>query len=122
MATHKELEQVVCVLRSGLRKKIVLQVPITNRAVQQTLKSLEKRDFIKVLETAKGQCKLIISSITSEIILANCTVKSKNILTFASKVLPSITGVLIISTPKGVMTHEQAHEKNLGGRVILAVY
>src|SRR3989344_8732912 len=31
-------------------------------------------------------------------------------------------GILIISTPKGMMTHKQAREQNLGGRLIAYCY
>ncbi len=31
-------------------------------------------------------------------------------------------GVLVVSTSKGIMTHEEAKEKNLGGRLLAFVY
>jgi len=31
-------------------------------------------------------------------------------------------GLLIISTPKGVMTHEEAKKQKIGGRLIAYVY
>ncbi len=38
---------------------------------------------------------------------------------FEQRFLPSKdTGILIVSTPQGVMTHTQAKEKNTGGRLI----
>ena len=38
---------------------------------------------------------------------------------FEQRFLPSKdTGILIVSTPQGVMTHAQAKEKNTGGRLI----
>jgi small subunit ribosomal protein S8 len=42
---------------------------------------------------------------------------------FEKRFLPAKgVGVLIISTIKGLMTHEQAKEKNLGGRLIAFCY
>ena len=42
---------------------------------------------------------------------------------FEQRFLPSKdTGILIVSTPAGVMTHTQAKEKNTGGRLIAYAY
>lgn len=42
---------------------------------------------------------------------------------FEQRFLPSKdTGILIVSTPQGVMTHAQAKEKNTGGRLIAYAY
>jgi len=42
---------------------------------------------------------------------------------FEQRFLPSKdTGILIVSTPQGVMTHVQAKEKNTGGRLLAYAY
>lgn len=39
------------------------------------------------------------------------------------KFLPSRdVGILVISTPKGVLSHKEAEEKNVGGRLLAFVY
>lgn len=50
-------------------------------------------------------------------------VKWREIEMWERKYLPSYTmGLLIISTPKGVMTHEEAKKQKIGGRLIAYVY
>jgi small subunit ribosomal protein S8 len=51
------------------------------------------------------------------------SVKVKGIEKYEKRFLPSRDmGTLILSTPKGVMTHENAKQQNLGGRVLAYVY
>lgn len=51
------------------------------------------------------------------------SVKSKGFEKFEKRFLPAKGfGILIVSTPKGIMTHEEAKEKNLGGRLLAYVY
>jgi len=50
-------------------------------------------------------------------------VKWREIEMWERRYLPSYTmGLLIISTPKGVMTHEEAKKQKIGGRLIAYVY
>ena len=50
-------------------------------------------------------------------------VKYREIEKWEQKYLPSWTmGLLIISTPKGVMTNEEAKKQKIGGRLIAYVY
>ena len=51
------------------------------------------------------------------------SVKVKGIEKYEKRFLPSRDmGTLILSTPKGVMTHDNAKLQNLGGRVLAYVY
>ena len=51
------------------------------------------------------------------------SVKVSSIEKYEKRFLPSRNlGTLIISTPKGVLPHEDAREQNLGGRVLAYVY
>jgi len=51
------------------------------------------------------------------------SVKVKGIEKYEKRFLPSRDmGTLILSTPKGVMTHDNAKQQNLGGRVLAYVY
>jgi small subunit ribosomal protein S8 len=50
-------------------------------------------------------------------------VKLDELENWEKKFLPSRdVGILIISTPKGVMSHKEAREKHLGGRLLAFVY
>jgi len=51
------------------------------------------------------------------------SVKIKNFEKWEKRFLPGRNlGILILSTSKGVMTHEAAEENNIGGRVLAYVY
>jgi small subunit ribosomal protein S8 len=51
------------------------------------------------------------------------SVKVKGIEKYEKRFLPSRDlGLMILSTPKGIMTHMEAMEQNLGGRVLAYVY
>ena len=51
------------------------------------------------------------------------SVKVKGIEKYEKRFLPSRDlGTMILSTPKGIMTHMEAREQNLGGRVLAYVY
>lgn len=50
-------------------------------------------------------------------------VKNKNFEKYEKKFLPAKDfGFLIVSTPQGIMTHTEAKQKSLGGRVIAYFY
>jgi small subunit ribosomal protein S8 len=51
------------------------------------------------------------------------SVKVRGIEKYEKRFLPSRDlGLMILSTPKGIMTHMEAMEQNLGGRVLAYVY
>ena len=51
------------------------------------------------------------------------SVKKDNFEKFEKRFLPAEDfGLLIVSTPKGIMTHYEAKEKKLGGKLICFVY
>ena len=41
---------------------------------------------------------------------------------YVLEIMPTITGVLLISTNRGIMTHHTAYERKLGGKIIGCVY
>ena len=50
-------------------------------------------------------------------------VKRNNFEKFEKRYLPARdVGLIVVSTPKGVMTHGQAKEKGLGGRLVAFMY
>jgi small subunit ribosomal protein S8 len=51
------------------------------------------------------------------------SVKVKGIEKYEKRFLPSRDlGTLLLSTPKGVITHQEAREQNTGGRVLAYIY
>jgi small subunit ribosomal protein S8 len=57
------------------------------------------------------------------VVTPNFTVKNDNFEMFEKRYLPAKDfGVLIITTNKGIMTHKQAKESKLGGKLIAYAY
>jgi small subunit ribosomal protein S8 len=50
-------------------------------------------------------------------------VKAKDFTKWESRYLPAVgVGILVVSTPKGVLSHAEAQGKNVGGRLLGFVY
>ena len=88
------------------------------RAPNEVLKELKNvrssRDFKKIEFDKLSKCGAI---------KPRYTVKTNEIEEFIGRYLPSKNmGILIVSTSEGLMTHQTALEKNLGGNVIAYFY
>lgn len=76
-----------------------------------------------IVKTVNGKLKI------NEEIQAICAtkpvpIKKKQTLKFLKStcILPSITGHLLMSTEKGIMTHHKVIEENLGGTLFAVIY
>lgn len=120
MAINEDIARFATVLQAGLKNKVKVKTIIKNNTVKQIVKILESRNILQ----AKVNMNTYELTVTASEIhtMNNEIVKAKNILNIARAVLPSISGVLIVSTSQGVMEHELAHQKNLGGRLLLGAY
>lgn len=123
MTAGQEIEAVVKTLSKGLKTGLAAKIKVTFSAVEQLIKVLEDKQCVKVLNISKREYTLEVSKFLKNIAtVKNETVKVKNIYKYASKVLPSITGTLILSTPKGIMAHDEAFNNKQGGRIIVIAY
>lgn len=86
------------------------------------IKALEEKDYIKIQTISKREYTVQNKALTNIAVVNNETVKVKNIHKYARKVVPRITGTVILSTPKGIMAHDEAFDKKIGGRVFVIVY
>ncbi|MFH1316099.1 MAG: 30S ribosomal protein S8 [Candidatus Woesearchaeota archaeon] len=112
----------------NLVKKEVKTFP-SSKLIKNVLILLKDNLFIgdtKEFEDDKGNYIIInlIGRINKiKAIKPRFTVKSKEFEKYEKRYLPSKDfGIIIVSTSKGLMTHKQAIEKNLGGRLIAFCY
>jgi len=111
-----------------VRKKYVVVYPASKLAIN-VLKVLQKHGYIgeiEVIEDGRG------NKIRVELIgrINNCgavrpryPVKKDEILSFAKRYLPARdVGLLVISTSKGIKTHEECINEGLGGVLLAYVY
>ncbi len=102
--------------------------PISN-VIKKVLELMYKRKYIgqvKYIEDNKGgqiQIKLIGKINKCGVIKPRYPVKLNDYEKFEKRYLPAKDfGFLIVSTSNGIMTHFEAKEKKLGGRLLAYVY
>ena len=85
------------------------------------LNIVNEEGFFEV-KTIKTKTVIKSTTIATEIsAVQRKKIKQKQLLQYAAKNIPSISGILIISTSAGIMTHIEAANKRIGGQVIARV-
>jgi small subunit ribosomal protein S8 len=80
-------------------------------------------EFIDDGRTGKFRLELLGRINKCGVIKPRQPVKVKKFESMEKQYLPSVNfGLLIVSTPKGVMTHNEAKRRNLGGRLLAFAY
>ena len=104
-------------------------VGIASNLLKNALKILKENKYIKnfeVIDDGKaGLIKVYLNGNINKccVIKPRFSVIRKEFEKFEKRYLPAKDlGLIIISTSKGLMTHTQAKEKKLGGRLIAYVY
>lgn len=101
----------------------------SSKIIREVLKIMQEQGYIKgfqEIEDAKG--KMVKVELWGKI--NNCSVikprfsvRKGDYEKFEKRYLPATGfGFIIVSTSKGIMTHEEAEKKGLGGRLISYVY
>lgn len=104
-------------------------VGISSKTIKEVLKILKDNKYLgdfKVIDDGKGG-KIIVNLIGKinkvGVIKPRFSVKIKDYEKFEKRFLPAHDfGLLVVSTPKGIMTHYDAKEKKLGGKLIGFIY
>ncbi len=109
------------------RKEIV--VGNNSRFIRQVLSILNENNYLgeyKEVEDGKGKMLAInlVGAINKiGVIKPRFNVKKDNYEKFEKRYLPAKDfGVMIVSTSRGLMTHVQAKEQGLGGRLVCYCY
>ncbi|MFB6245237.1 MAG: 30S ribosomal protein S8 [Candidatus Nanohaloarchaea archaeon] len=101
--------------------------PATN-LIKNVLIELQDKEYIGVFELVEdgrgGEFKVDVDSINQiEPVKPNFFVGADEFTKWEKRFLPAKDfGHLIVTTPKGVMTHDEAKEKNVGGKLLGYVY
>ncbi len=109
-------------------KKECIICPASN-LVGRVLRLIQSRGYIGEIEfiddgrQGKFRVQLFGRINDCKAVKPRFSVKVKGIEKYEKRFLPSREiGTLILSTPKGVMTHEDARRQNTGGRVLAYVF
>ena len=102
--------------------------PVSNMT-KKILKIMEQKSYIgsfEEIETAQGtriKVKLISAINKCGAVKPRYSVQNRNFEKYEKQYLPAKNfGFLIVSTPQGLMTHNEAKQKSLGGRLIAYFY
>ncbi|MBI4210138.1 MAG: 30S ribosomal protein S8 [Candidatus Diapherotrites archaeon] len=100
-----------------------------SRLLKEILRIMQDKGYIggfeEIGDTRGGTIKVkLVGRINqAKAIKPRYAVKKDEFEKFEKKYLPAYdVGTIIVSTPKGVLTHIEAKEKNLGGRLLAYVY
>jgi small subunit ribosomal protein S8 len=101
----------------------------TSKLLVEILKVMQKDGYIGEFEQTDngrgGVIKIKLSKLINEcgIIKPRFPVRRDSYIKWEKRFLPaSDFGLLVVSTPKGVMSHKEAKEKGYGGRLLAYVY
>jgi small subunit ribosomal protein S8 len=110
------------------RKKECMVIPASNLA-SEVMRVLQKRRYIGEFEfiddgvSGKLRVQLLGRINRCGVITPRYPIKSREYTKWESRYLPAVgVGMLIVSTPDGVLSHTEAQEKKIGGRLLGYVY
>lgn len=120
MATKKAIVNILNLLSKSVNSEKVVKIDVTKPTVKKLIKLLITEEVLTVLQ--KTEHKLFVT-VNKCVTIIGCTPKFENyskeqIVFEAAKLLKTINGTLIVTTTAGLMTHRQAIEMDIGGRVI----
>lgn len=110
------------------RRKEVILSPTSN-LIQNVLATLQKAQYIGEVERiedgrgGKFKVQLLGRINKCAVIRPRFPVSSAEITEWEKKYLPAVDfGILVMTTPEGVMSQKEAHDKGIGGRLLAYVY
>ena len=120
------LSNVMNAVRIG---KSLVKVKPSSKTIQKVLTVLQEQRYIgewKEIKEGRGnavEVQLIGALNKCGVIKPRYAVQLDNYTKYEKRYLPAKGfGILLVSTPKGLMTHETAKEKKVGGRLIAYCY
>lgn len=106
-----------------------LTINPVSKLARDILRLMQEHGYIGDLEIINearggiGKLNLLGNINNCGVIKPRFAVQLQDFIKFEKRYLPaSGVGILIVSTPQGVMTHEQARTKGIGGRLVAYCY
>lgn len=123
MSNLNEINKLVKSLQKGINSKEPIKITTKNKAVVQVVKILEEHKYLVVTEDSLSGLNVKVTKHLTKIQMDEAKpVRNKNIFKYAVETLPSLTGVIIISTPKGMLSHLDAVDRKQGGRPLVKAF
>lgn len=109
------------------RKEVTIH-PLS-RTLRKILTIMQENKYVgncdEISDTRGGIAKLNLLGAINKcgVIKPRFSVTTKEYEKFEKRYLPAKgVGIIIVSTPKGIMTHEEAKQKNMGGKLLSYCY
>jgi small subunit ribosomal protein S8 len=109
------------------KKEVILQP--TSNLIQNVLATLQKANYIGEVERiedgrgGKFKVQLLGRINRCAVIRPRFPVQRDDMIRFEKQYLPAVSfGILILTTPDGVMSQLEAHDKGIGGRLLAYCY
>jgi len=127
---HDLINDAVTNIRNSVRVgKRECTIKPTSKLLIEVLKVFQKEGYIgefEFTENSRGSViKIQLGSTVNNcgIIKPRFPVRKDNYFKWEKRFLPAADfGTLVVSTPKGVMSHKEAKEKGYGGRLLAYIY
>lgn len=115
------LNQMINAKKSGKR---IVETPRFSKLLLLVLAIAKLKGYIKDYKVQDKKLKIEMSNLNNcKAIKPRYTVSVEQIEKYAKRYLPAKNiGIIIISTSQGLMTHQTALEKNIGGSLIAYIY
>ena len=113
------------IMNAERAKKLDVEIYPISKTVETIIKILNELGYIAGFKKNKNSFIVMLNGSINKCgaILPNYSIKADEYEAFEKRYLPAKDfGVLILTTPEGVMTHLQAKEKGIGGRLIAYCY
>ena len=126
---HDLLSDVLSAIKNGENHGKTETVTPSSKLVKNVLLLLQKHEYIGDFEYVDdnrgGKFKVTLLGKINDCnaIRPRFTVKKDDYEKYEKRFLPAVgMGLIIVSTPQGVMTHIEAKEKEIGGSLLAFVY
>lgn len=112
-----------CIMNAKRAKKEICIVP-SSKLLLGVLGIMKKKGYISSFKEDGRQVEIAITNLNScKAIKPRSFVKKGEFDKYVRRFLPARDfGMLIVTTSKGLMTHEEAIEKNIGGSLVAFCY
>ena len=127
---HDPLNDIINSIKNASRigKREIEAEPAAN-LIGRVLKVMQDYNYLKSFEVVDenrgGKLKIVLSNTKNNcgVIKPRLPVKKANLDKYEARYLPAQDfGILILTTTKGVMSHIEAREQGLGGKLLAYVY
>ncbi len=126
---HDLLSDVLSTIKNGENQGMPEVVTPASKLVKNVLLLLQRNNFIGDFEyiddNKGGRFKITLLGKINDCnaIKPRFTAKKEDYEKYEKRFLPAVgMGFIIVSTPKGVMTHMEANKKEIGGSLLAFVY